>query len=145
MALTDIAILHKLGAGESIEAVRTEAGMSRDEFDRWWSEQLSARLPNMGGSRTLDQVGNVEIFRDGLGTPHIYAGSDQDLFFGYGFAMAQDRLWQMDYLRRKALGRLSEVLGPSGLGLDATARIVGINRIASEEVGRLPDKTKRRL
>ncbi len=145
MASTDTAILHRLGSGESVDAVRKDSGMSRDEFDRWWDEQLSARLPDMEGSRTIDNVGKIEILRDELGTPHIYADSEDDLFFGYGFAMGQDRLWQLDYLRRRAMGRLSEVLGPSGLGLDTTARIVGVNRIAAEEVGRLPEETTRRL
>ena len=65
--------------------------------------------------------------------------------FGYGFATGQDRLWQLDYLRRKATGRLSEVLGPSGIELDTIARTVGISRIAAAEANRLPDLTLRRL
>ena len=145
MATDDRAMLRRLGVGESIDAVRGDAGLKRDEFDRWWNGQLATRLPNLRGSRTLDGVGKVEILRDELGTPHVYAENDDDLFYGYGFATGQDRLWQLDYLRRKSLGTLSEVLGPSGIELDTIARTVGINRIAIEEADRLPDVTVRRL
>ena len=145
MASDDRSMLRRLGAGESIQTVRKDAGMTGEEFDAWWSGQLQARLPDLEGSRTIDGVAKVEIFRDERGTPHIYGGSDDDLFFGYGFAMGQDRLWQLDYLRRKAMGRLSEILGHSGLELDTIARTVGTNRIAREEAERLPAATVRRL
>ena len=145
MASSERTMLRRLGDGETIEAVCKGAGMSGDGFERWWREQLEVRLPDLEGSRTVDGIGKVEILRDELGTPHIYADSDDDLFFGYGFAVGQDRLWQLDYLRRKAMGRLSELLGPSGLSLDTIARTVGIKRTAAEEVTRLPDETMRRL
>jgi penicillin amidase len=73
------------------------------------------------------------------------AQQDADLFFGYGYAMAQDRLWQMDYLRRKALGRLSEVFGAEMIEQDTIARTVGLNRIAAHEVDALPAETRRLL
>ena len=59
--------------------------------------------------------------------------------------MAQDRLWQLDYLRRRALGRLAEVLGAGSLELDVVARTVGLHRIAEAEVKRLPAETLRLL
>ena len=49
-------------------------------------------------------AGRVEILRDRSGIPHIYAASTPDVYFGLGFAIAQDRLWQMDRLRRRWLG-----------------------------------------
>ena len=139
MSLDDKLMLRRLGAGETIQAVRKDADMTGEEFDAWWSGQLQARLPDLESSRTIDGASKVEIFRDERGTPHVYADSDDDLFFGYGFAMGQDRLWQLDYLRRKAMGRLSEILGPSGLELDIIARTVGVNRIASEEAKQIGD------
>ena len=145
MSTSDTEVLRRLGAGESIDAVRAYTKQTADEFDAWWSGQLASRLPDMSGARGVEGAASVEILRDGWGIPHVYADSDDDLFFGYGFAMGQDRLWQLDYLRRKAHGRLSEILGPDGLELDTVARTVGINRIAAEEVQRLPDKTSRRL
>jgi penicillin amidase len=145
MSASDTEILHRLGAGESIESVRADTKQSADEFEAWWSGQLASRVPDMTGKRRVEGAASVEIIRDRWGIPHVYADSDDDLFFGYGFAMGQDRLWQLDYLRRKAHGRLSEILGPDGLELDTVARTVGINRIAAEEVQRLPDETSRRL
>ena len=59
--------------------------------------------------------------------------------------MGQDRLWQLDYLRRKALGQLSEVLGHEGIDNDVVARTVGINRIAASEIDRIPSDTKQML
>ena len=53
----------------------------------------------------------VEIVRDNANVPHIFGQSDEDVFFGLGFAHAQDRLWQLITLRRTAQGRLSEVFG----------------------------------
>ena len=143
MDASDKSLLVKLGAGGSIEDVCSDANFTREQFDEWWSKQLSARVPSTGGMR--DASADVEILRDKWGIPHIYAERDADLFFGYGYAMAQDRLWQMDYLRRKAMGRLSEVLGSSGVELDTVARTVGINRLAEAEVRRLSSETHGRL
>ena len=143
MDASDKSLLVKLGAGGSIEDVCSDANFTREQFDEWWSKQLSARVPSTGGMR--DASADVEILRDKWGIPHIYAERDADLFFGYGYAMAQDRLWQMDYLRRKAMGRLSEVLGSSGVELDTVARTVGINRLAEADVRRLSSETHGRL
>ena len=77
--------------------------------------------------------GRVEILRDRSGIPHIYAASTTDLYFGLGVAMAQDRLWQMDRLRRRALGRQAEILGPAYIASDIAHLTVGIDQIAARE------------
>ncbi|MGJ8558448.1 MAG: penicillin acylase family protein, partial [Sulfitobacter geojensis] len=64
----------------------------------------------------------VEIVRDNANVPHIFGESDADVFFGLGFAHAQDRMWQMIMLRRTAQGRLSEVFGSSTLDIDKLMR-----------------------
>jgi penicillin G amidase len=64
--------------------------------------------------------GAVTIKRDSFGTPHIYAQSVADLFYGYGYAAAEDRLFQLEMLKRTATGRVSEVLGPKYLEVDRT-------------------------
>ncbi len=143
MRLPDSDVLRRLGEGRPVADVAREAEMSTDEFESWWSGQLASRLPDTKGTRTVGA--SVEIMRDEWGIPSIYADTEDDLFFGYGYAMAQDRLWQLDYLRRKAMGRLSEVLGPSSLDVDIVARTVGINRIAVDEITRLPAQTVSRL
>ena len=145
MKLSEKELLNRLGAGESIAAVCEAAGLSRDEFDAWWTECAAARVPDCEGTCQAAVQGTVEIRRDERGIPHIYADNDGDLFFGLGFSMAQDRLFQLDYLRRKARGRLSEVLGPDGLQPDTIARTVGLNRIAEAEWGRLGEETQRLL
>ena len=135
-------LLARLGAGESIGMVCESAGMSRAEFDKWWDEETRRRVPDPGGAIEAGVSGDARITRNRWGVPHISASNDTDLFFAFGFAMAQDRLFQLDYLRRKGHGRLSEVLGEDGLQLDIVARTVGLNRIARAEWETLPDETR---
>ena len=73
------------------------------------------------------------MLRDKWGVPHIYAGSNRDLFFAQGYVHAQDRLWQMELQRRIGSGRLSEVLGEVTLEVDRFFRTVGLNRAAEAE------------
>lgn len=65
----------------------------------------------------------AEILIDRWGIPHIYAASKNDAFFVQGFNAARDRLWQMDLWRKRGLGKLSEVLGPSYEEQDRAARL----------------------
>ena len=85
--------------------------------------------------------GPVEILRDRSGIPHIWAGATTDVYFGLGFAMAQDRLWQMDRLRRRALGRQAEILGPSFVASDSAHLTVGIDLIAAREPALIDGRT----
>jgi penicillin G amidase len=87
--------------------------------------------------------GRVEILRDRAGVPHIYAAATPDLFFGLGVAMAQDRLWQMDRMRRRALGRQAEVLGATFVASDIAHLTVGIDQISEREAGALDEATHR--
>ena len=64
----------------------------------------------------------VRVLRDRWGVAHIYAGNAHDLFFAQGVVAAQDRLFQMEVWKRAGQGRLSEILGPSALQRDVTAR-----------------------
>src|SRR6185436_11171222 len=64
----------------------------------------------------------VRVVRDRAGIPHIYARSQDDLFFAQGFVQAQDRLFQMDLWRRSVQGRLSEVLGGNFVERDSMTR-----------------------
>lgn len=74
----------------------------------------------------------VEILRDRWGIPHIFAHTDRDLFFAQGFVHAQDRLWQMEYWRRTAAGRLAEILGPEALPVDRWMRVLRLYQSAEE-------------
>ena len=142
MNLSSKELLAVLGSGRSIDEACQAAGVSRKEFDSWWQGVTRSRVPSFEGLGQAPVGAAVEIERDEWGIPHIRAASDEDLFLGFGYAMAQDRLFQLDYLRRKASGRLSEVLGPDGLELDTIARTIGIRRIAEAEWEQTPEETR---
>ncbi len=74
----------------------------------------------------------VEVLYDTYGIPHIYAQNAEDAYYTLGYVHAQDRLFQMEMLRRAAAGRLSEVLGPDLLKTDKLFRTLGINKFAKE-------------
>ncbi len=73
------------------------------------------------------------IARDAQGTPHIQAASWQDAIFLEGYAMAQDRLWQMDGMRRRAAGELAEVVGAAAVESDQEARRMNLRQIAEAQ------------
>lgn len=73
-----------------------------------------------------DLQSDVDVFRDEHGVPHIFAQNEEDLYRAVGFAMAQDRLWQMDLLRRVTQGRLSEILGKDQANTDLLMRSLRI-------------------
>jgi penicillin amidase len=100
-------------------------------------------FPQTSGQITLAGLrGSVEVMRDQWGVPHLYAQDDRDLFFAQGFVHAQDRLWQMEFHRRVASGRLSEIFGPATLQTDRFLRTVGLRRAAEAEVAQLDDEAK---
>lgn len=68
-------------------------------------------------------TGRVEIIVDRWGVPHIYATTTYDAFRAQGFNAARDRLWQIDFWRRRGLGRLSEIFGPKYVERDRAARL----------------------
>ncbi len=158
MTLPTRDILRRLGAGEPIASVSAAAGWSREQFDAWWQAEARARVPEAVGRSGAPVKQPVRIERDRWGIPSIYAESDDDLFFGFGYALAQDRLFQLDYLRRRGSGRLAEVLGADGTDLDLLARVVGfknileldllartvgLRRIAEHQWATLPAETRR--
>lgn len=66
--------------------------------------------------------GQVTIRRDGYGMPHVYANTVYGIFYGYGYAVAQDRLFQMEMARRSTQGRVAEVLGEKMVAFDKSIR-----------------------
>ena len=141
----DLDYLRQLGNGERIESLCRQNDWTRETFNQWWQSQLHSRLPVDHDSLALDVSEPVEIERDAWGIPHIFATNDRDLFVGFGFALAQDRLFQLDYLRRKATGQLAEILGPAGLESDRIVRTVGLAEIARQEWDTLGSETKQLL
>lgn len=143
MKLTTKEMLQRLGSGAKIDDVCAAAGWSRSEFDAWWQAECRRRVPATSGTLRMTELRDAaRVERDGRGLPHIFAENDADLFFGLGLAVAQDRLFQLDYLRRKAHGRLAEVIGREAVESDVLYRTVGLSRIADNEWKALPDEPR---
>jgi len=90
-------------------------------------------LPQLDGQLQVPGLGApVTVTRDSHGVPTIEAARLDDLFFAQGYVTAQDRLWQMDVMRRFGGGELSEILGEDLLKLDREQRILGLRAAASK-------------
>lgn len=87
-------------------------------------------LASLSGTVSLGVAKPAKIVRDAQGLPHIEAGSAEDAAYVQGYVHAQDRLWQMDALRRLAAGDLSEILGAAGLESDQESRRLRMRRLA---------------
>jgi penicillin G amidase len=89
-------------------------------------------LPEVSGEIAAPVSAKAMIARDALGVPHIEAATWQDAIFLQGYATAQDRMWQMDALRRLAAGELAEVIGKAAIESDQESRRLRLARIADE-------------
>jgi len=89
-------------------------------------QNISQRtLPAQGKTnQNIEKSWNYSIIRDEYGVPHVFANTREELAYGVGYAIAEDRLWQADLFRREATGRLSE-LGIGNTSIDFWARIHG--------------------
>jgi len=95
-------------------------------------------LPQTSGEISAPVSARVTITRDSRGVPHVRAATEADLFFAQGFVTAQDRLFQLDFTRRRASGELAEVAGPVGLESDYESRRLRMRRLAEAYAARLP-------
>ena len=129
-SIDEIGAAHEIGAGELLAFTRA----------------YLAEKADLGPSKVRAGVdGRVDILRDRRGVPHIAAESTHDLYFGLGYAQAQDRLWQLDYLRRQARGTLSEVFGRSALESDILSRTLNLADFADKIVAQLSTTAKAAL
>ena len=86
-------------------------------------QDLKSAIPSLTGSVQLRGLqGTVKVFRDRYGIPHMKAESELDAFFAQGFVTAQDRLWHMEYDRRRGSGRWAEAVGESAVDQDKMMR-----------------------
>ncbi len=99
-------------------------------------------LPTTSGTIEIPGLsGRVTVRRDRWGTPHIAALQLPDLYFAQGYVTAQDRLWQMDVLRRDASGRLAELVGAVAFDRDVKHRTLGLRLVAERALPTLaPDE-----
>ncbi len=99
---------------------------------------VMGKQPQRSGSMTLSQLGApVSVAYDERGVPHIRAGSEADLYRALGYVHAQDRLFQMEMVRRLARGELAEILGPKLLDTDRLFRTLGIRAHADVHAARM--------
>lgn len=95
-------------------------------------------LPVRDGSITLGALtAPVSVRYDERGVPHISAGNEIDLYRALGYVHAQDRLFQMEMVRRLARGELAEILGPALLDTDRLFRTLGLRQKGQEVASRL--------
>src|SRR5262249_30038073 len=99
-------VLKRLGVGEAIGSVCRDTGWSRAGFEAWWQHETASRAPRCDGEVPAPVSGAVSIERDRWGIPHIVARRRDDLWLGFGYAMAQDRLFQMASLGMVATARV---------------------------------------
>jgi penicillin amidase len=142
VALSEQTILAALRGDEDVASLCRAARISVEQFRAERDAWIGQCLPPVEQRLAAGVQAPVTIRRDGAGVPHIRAETTADLFFGVGFAMAQDRLWQMDRYRRRGLGRLAEIIGPRELASDIAQRTIGTAEIAAREVELLDAGTR---
>ncbi|OGO35794.1 MAG: hypothetical protein A2W35_09710 [Chloroflexi bacterium RBG_16_57_11] len=107
----------------------------------WFARQS---FPKVSGRVELDGLMEpVEIVRDEFGVAHIYANTPEDLFFAEGYVHAQERFWQMEFERRVATGRLSEIFGEATLSTDKFLRHFNFHGLTEQSYAMLDDETRR--
>ncbi len=96
-------------------------------------------IPDYNAELVIDGLSEqVEVYRDQYGVPHVYAKNEHDLYLAVGYISAQDRLWQMDLLRRVTQGRLSEIFGEDMITADQLFRALRFDRKSEQMLGGLP-------
>lgn len=109
-------------------------------------------LPNIVAQESFPQIdgeikveglqGRVDVYRDSMGIPHIYAATSHDLFFAQGYVHAQDRFWQMDVWRHTGSGELSSMFGAGQIPTDTFLRTLGWRKTAEAEWQALSPESK---
>ena len=112
----------------------------------WVRSAMQAQLPQLDGDRrTIAVVAPVTVQRDRYGVPHINAASLDDLIAAQGYVAAQDRLWQMDMMRRVAAGEVAELLGSRFVAHDRTQRVLQMRQTAERLTASLSPQDRRLL
>jgi penicillin amidase len=107
---------------------------------------LASALPDVRSPQQLrGLLAPVDLWRDPDGIPHARATSAHDAFFAQGFVHAQDRLWHMEYDRRRAYGRWAELAGPAGVAQDVLARRLGLGPSARADYAGASAETRAML
>jgi penicillin G amidase len=95
-----------------------------DQREMFWSSASKPAGFQQPTGTPVTPADGVRIYRDDFGVPLIYGDSGHDVWFGAGYAAAIDRLFEMDGVRRTALGTLAELTGPGGVPADIQERVL---------------------
>ncbi len=87
----------------------------------------------------------VTVIYDKFGIPHIYANNDEDMYRAFGYIHAQDRLFQMELLRRIGQGRLSEIFGEKAIKVDRMFRTLQINKFTDKWMTHFENRSSKRI
>ncbi len=99
--------------------------------------------PTYEGKQQLKNIQTeTTVYFDDFGVPHIYANSQKDAMTALGYVHAQDRLWQMELIRRIAPGRLSEIFGSKALKTDTFFAGLGIDENSEKAIAKLDKKSE---
>ncbi len=134
-----VRVLRFIGRALAVLLVLAAAGLAGTWF---W---IQGSLPELDGELKAAVAAPVEIARDAEGVPHLFAKSERDGWFAMGYVHAQDRLWQMEFQRRVAQGRLAEFLGELAYDTDRLMRTLGFAGLAERVVARIDAETRGHL
>lgn len=112
-------------------------------FDYWFFRAVQNSAPQRDGTLHLSGLSApVTVIYDARGVPNISAFNTSDLFFAQGYITAQDRLWQMDMLRRYTSGDLAVILGKDYVQYDRENRILGLREVAQKAAAQMDAQTR---
>ncbi|MFM9026482.1 MAG: penicillin acylase family protein, partial [Bacteroidota bacterium] len=98
---------------------------------------LHSTKPDYDGELKLKGLkAPVKVYHDNYGVPHISGSNEPDVYRAFGYLVAQERLFQMEMIRRVSSGRLSEILGGSMVDIDRFFRMLDVNAHADSSVAR---------
>ena len=112
----------------------------------WFQAAVHGAMPKLDGTVKVEGLrAPVTVVRDEHGVPSITAQSLDDLFFAQGYVTAQDRLWQMDMMRRFAAGELAAALGPDYVKVDREQRTLGLREVAERSLAQASPEERAQL
>ena len=109
----------------------------------WFRSAANAALPQLDGAIEIEGLSSpVSVIRDAQGVPNIRAANMEDLLVAQGYVTAQDRLWEMDTMRRYAAGELAAGLGSDFVELDKKQRTLGLRQVADRAAANLSPRDR---
>jgi penicillin amidase len=133
-------------AGRVLLAVLLLAALLVGAVVLWFRSAAAAAMPQLDGTLVVAGLHSpVTVVRDAHGVPSITAQSPEDLFFTQGYVTAQDRLWQMDMMRRYAAGELAAALGAAYVPVDRQQRVLGLREVARRSLAQATPEERSQL